>query len=95
MYLNLLLGNYHGYAPQQPRQHWKFDADLNVPLNNYEVELIESVNPSQLVGDTLSNQKIFCEKHLTEEEKRNFCVEFAPPAGFKPDHITVRKDTFK
>uniref|UniRef100_A0A914PQR5 Zasp-like motif domain-containing protein n=1 Tax=Panagrolaimus davidi TaxID=227884 RepID=A0A914PQR5_9BILA len=80
---------YHGYGPQQPKLKPKFSADPHAPINTYTSYNVESVNPVRLIGDTISNQKIRGEKYLTDEEKRTFSTPFAPPPGFKRDHITV------
>uniref|UniRef100_A0A7E4VA61 ZM domain-containing protein n=1 Tax=Panagrellus redivivus TaxID=6233 RepID=A0A7E4VA61_PANRE len=81
---------YHGYGPQQPKLKSKYSADPHAPINTYVSPNVEAVNPVRLIGDTLSNQKVPHEKYLTEEEKRTFATSFAPPPGFKRDHVTVR-----
>ncbi|KAE9553519.1 hypothetical protein FO519_003268 [Halicephalobus sp. NKZ332] len=82
-------GYYQGYGPQQPKLKPKYSADPHVTMNTYVVNSVEGVNPVRLVGDTLSNQKVPRETYLTDEEKRTFSTAYAPPPGFKRDHITV------
>lgn len=80
---------YHGYGPQEPKLKPRYSADPHTVINTYTAENVESVNPVRLIGDTLSNQKISKDKYLTDEEKRTFSTSFAPPPGFKRDHVTV------
>lgn len=48
--------NYQGYQAQKPRKHWRYEAQLDIPINNFEVEVVECVDPVRLIGDTLSSE---------------------------------------
>jgi len=57
--------NYQGYQAQKPRKHWRYEAQLDIPINNFEVEVVECVDPVRLIGDTLSSE--WCWEEWGEE----------------------------
>lgn len=82
-------GPYHGHGPDPPRLRSRYSADPKSPCNTYYAPNVDEVDANLLVGDTISNQKIRHEvRHINQNE---FGTSFAPPTGFKRDHITVRR----
>lgn len=82
-------GPYHGHGPDPPRLRPHFSADPRSACNSYYAPNVDEVDANLLVGDTISNQKIRHEvRHINQNE---FGTSFAPPGGFKRDHITVRR----
>ncbi|CAD6191863.1 unnamed protein product [Caenorhabditis auriculariae] len=82
-------GPYRGHGPDPPRLRPKYTADARDPCNVAIAPNVDEVDANLLVGDTLSNQKIKHEvRHIDQSE---FGTSFAPPTGFKRDHLTVRQ----
>ncbi|XGW26503.1 hypothetical protein V3C99_007253 [Haemonchus contortus] len=82
-------GPYHGHGPDPPRLRPRYSADPRSPCNSYYAPNLEEVDANLLVGDTISNQKI---RHETRHiDQSQFGTSFAPPTGFKRDHITVKR----
>ncbi|EYB84841.1 hypothetical protein Y032_0309g2079 [Ancylostoma ceylanicum] len=82
-------GPYHGHGPDPPRLRPHYSADPRSACNSYYAPNVDEVDANLLVGDTISNQKIRHEvRHINQNE---FGTSFAPPGGFKRDHITVRR----
>uniref|UniRef100_A0A0K0D030 ZM domain-containing protein n=1 Tax=Angiostrongylus cantonensis TaxID=6313 RepID=A0A0K0D030_ANGCA len=82
-------GPYRGHGPDPPRLRSRYSADPRSPCNSYYAPNVDEVDANLLVGDTISNQKISHEvRHINQNE---FGTSFAPPPGFKRDHITVRR----
>ncbi|KAK6024311.1 hypothetical protein OSTOST_09882 [Ostertagia ostertagi] len=82
-------GPYHGHGPDPPRLRSRYSADPRSPCNSYYAPNVDEVDANLLVGDTISNQKIRHEvRHIDQSE---FGTSFAPPTGFKRDHITVKR----
>ncbi|KAK6752792.1 hypothetical protein RB195_003912 [Necator americanus] len=82
-------GPYHGHGPDPPRLRPHYSADPRSACNSYYAPNVDEVDANLLVGDTISNQKIRHEvRHINQNE---FGTSFAPPSGFKRDHITVRR----
>ncbi|KAK5968480.1 ZM domain-containing protein, partial [Trichostrongylus colubriformis] len=82
-------GPYHGHGPDPPRLRSRYSADPRSPCNTYYAPNVDEVDANLLVGDTISNQKIRHEvRHIDQSE---FGTSFAPPTGFKRDHITVKR----
>ncbi|WKY03288.1 hypothetical protein Q1695_004771 [Nippostrongylus brasiliensis] len=82
-------GPYHGHGPDPPRLRPKYSADPRSPCNSYYAPNVDEVDANLLVGDTISNQKISHEvRHVNQNE---FGTSFAPPTGFKRDHMYVKR----
>ncbi|KAJ1362326.1 ZM protein [Parelaphostrongylus tenuis] len=82
-------GPYRGHGPDPPRLRSHYSADPRSPCNSYYAPNVDEVDANLLVGDTISNQKVSHEvRHIDQSE---FGTSFAPPPGFKRDHITVRR----
>ncbi|KJH48879.1 hypothetical protein DICVIV_05005 [Dictyocaulus viviparus] len=82
-------GPYRGHGPDPPRLRPRYSADPRSPCNSYYAPNVDEVDANLLVGDTISNQKIRHEvRHINQNE---FGTSFAPPPGFKRDHITLRR----
>ncbi|PAV69682.1 hypothetical protein WR25_05187 [Diploscapter pachys] len=79
-----------GHGPDPPRKRQKYTADPKSACNVFESPNLDGVDPHLLVGDTISNQKV--KRDIRHPEADDFGTSYAPPGGFKYDHIRVVKE---